>query len=94
MPTNLPSALRHLDNDQLDRLLAAVIVEQQTRGGKNLPVSEHPRKQRVKEVVPSLAQGKLNAVRAVFKVGVRPSRIARQFGVSLSAVRKALAGDE
>jgi hypothetical protein len=27
LPTNLPSALRHLDNDQLDRLLAAVIAE-------------------------------------------------------------------
>jgi transposase-like protein len=38
-----------------------------------------------------LTQGKLNAVRAAFKAGVTPSRIARQFGISLADVRKALA---
>jgi hypothetical protein len=95
LPTNLPSALRHLDDDQLERLLAAVIAERQARGGKKLPVSDESRpKRRTKEVAPPLAQGKLNAVRAAFKAGVRPSRIARQFGVSLSDVRKALASDE
>ena len=94
LPTNLPSALRHLDNDQLDRLLAAVLAERQARGGKKLSVSDEPlRKRRIKEVAAPLAQGKLNAVRAAFKAGVRPSRIARQFGVSLSDVRKALASD-
>jgi len=40
-----------------------------------------------------LALGKLNAVRAAFKAGVTPSRIARQFGISQSDVRKALASD-
>src|SRR5450830_1225418 len=95
LPTNLPSALRHLDDDQLDRLLAAVLAERQARGGKNLSVSDEPRrKRRIKEVAAPLAQGKLNAIRAAFKAGVRPSRIARQFGVSLSDVRKALASDE
>ena len=93
LPTNLPSALRHLDDDQLDRLLAAVIAERQARGGKKLPVADEPsRKQRVKEVAPPpLAPGKLNAVRAAFKAGVRPSRIAREFGISQSDVKKALA---
>ena len=33
-------------------------------------------------------------VRAAFKAGITPSRIARQFGLSQSDVRKALAGDE
>jgi transposase-like protein len=37
--------------------------------------------------------GKLNAVRGAFKAGVTPSRIARQFGISQSDVRKALASD-
>src|ERR1019366_6678847 len=92
LPTNLPSALRHLDDDQLDRLLAAVLAERQARGGKKLSVSDEPlRKQRNKEVAPPLALGKLNAVRAAFKAGVTPSRIARQFGISQSDVRKALA---
>jgi hypothetical protein len=94
LPSNLPSALRHLDDDQLDRLLAAAIAELKQRG-KNLSLSdETSRKQRTKEIAPPLAQGKLNAVRAAFKAGVRPSRIARQFGVSLSDVRKTLTGDE
>jgi hypothetical protein len=39
-----------------------------------------------------LTPGKLNAVRAAFKVGVKPSQIARQSGPSQSDVRKALAG--
>jgi len=94
LPTNLPSALRHLDDAQLDRLLAAARAERQARGGKNLPKSDEPsRKQRTKEVAPPLAQGKLNAVRAAFKAGVTPSRIAREFGISQSDVRRALAGD-
>jgi len=38
-----------------------------------------------------LTTGKLNAVRAAFKAGVKPSAIARQFGISQSDVRKALA---
>ena len=95
LPGNLPSALKHLDDDQLNRLLAAVLAERQARGGKKLSVSDEPsRKKRITEVSPPLALGKLNAVRAAFKAGVTPSRIARQFGVSLSDVRKALAGEE
>jgi hypothetical protein len=36
-----------------------------------------------------LTPGKMNAVRAAFKVGVKPTQIARQFGLSQSDVRKA-----
>jgi hypothetical protein len=89
LPTNLPSVLCRLDDDQLDRLLAAVHVEQQRRGKSVEP----SRKQRAKEVAPPLVQEKLNAVRAAYKAGVRPSRIAKQFGVSHADVRKALASD-
>jgi transposase-like protein len=42
----------------------------------------------------SLIRGQVNAVRAAFKAGITPSRIARQFGLSQSNVRKALASDE
>jgi len=41
-----------------------------------------------------LTRGQVNAVRAAFKAGITPSRIARQFGISQSNVRKALASDE
>jgi hypothetical protein len=40
-----------------------------------------------------LTRGQVNAIRASFKAGITPSRIARQFGVSQSDVRKALASD-
>jgi hypothetical protein len=40
-----------------------------------------------------LTRGQVNAIRASFKAGITPSRIARQFGVSQSNVRKALATD-
>jgi hypothetical protein len=43
--------------------------------------------------VASLTRGQMNAVRAAFKAGVKPSMISRQFGISQSDVRKALASD-
>jgi len=60
----------------------------------NLPkVSSHPTKkgQNVDNAEVPLTRGQLNAVRAAFKAGITPSRIARQFGLSQSDVRKALA---
>jgi hypothetical protein len=42
---------------------------------------------------PSLTTGQTNAVRAAFMAGVKPTTIARQFGISQSAVRTALAKD-
>ena len=42
----------------------------------------------------SLTRGQVNAVRSAFKAGITPARIARQFGISQSNVRKALASDE
>ena len=41
-----------------------------------------------------LTRGQINAVRAAFKAGITPSRIARQFGISQSNVRKALATEQ
>ena len=42
----------------------------------------------------SLTRGQVNAIRSAYKAGITPARIARQFGVSQSNVRKALATDE
>ena len=42
----------------------------------------------------SLTRGQVNAVRSAFKAGITPARIARQFGISQSNVRKALAPEE
>jgi DNA invertase Pin-like site-specific DNA recombinase len=89
----LANAVRHLNDQELDQLLSAVIAEQKRRGNKS--AAKISRKQRVDVVaaVP-LTQGKLNAVRAAFKAGLTPSRIARQFGISQSDIRKALAWSE
>src|SRR5215469_14328275 len=93
LPADLPNAIKQLGDQEFDRLLAAVLAEQKRRGRKPAASYERLCKKRVEEIDVSLAQGKLNAVRAAFKAGITPSRIARQFGISQSDVRKALASD-
>jgi predicted DNA-binding protein (UPF0251 family) len=44
---------------------------------------------RIEAAVVHLTPGKMNAVRAAFKVGVKPGQIARQFGLSQSDVWRA-----
>ena len=58
---------------------------------KRLPQTDKRRRVNITEA--SLTRGQVNAIRASFKAGITPSRIARQFGVSQSDVRKALATD-
>jgi predicted transcriptional regulator len=70
-----------------------VLAEQKRRGKKLCVSDENSRKRKMEAIAVPLTQGKLNAVRAAFKAGVTPSRIARQFGISQSDVRKALVGD-
>jgi hypothetical protein len=86
----------------IDSLLAAVTAEAERRGRlPSSPAKEKPTadaKARPRQAVAhdgtGLTTGKLNAVRAAFKAGVRPSAIARQFGISQSDIRKALATEE
>ena len=91
-----------MDDVEIDALLAAVTTEAERRGRRPpSPAKEKPgaggkpqRRQQVSEDgAGSLTTGKLNAVRAAFKAGVKPSAIARQFGISQSDLRKALAQD-
>jgi hypothetical protein len=58
---------------------------------KRLAPTDKRRKAEIAEI--PLTRGQMNAIRASFKAGITPSRIARQFGVSQSDVRKALATD-
>ena len=90
LPKDLPTAIKQLDDQELDRLLVEVLAEQQWRGRKPPASDEVARKRTVDSVAISLAPGKLNAVRAAFKAGVKPTQIARQFGISRVDVRKAL----
>jgi hypothetical protein len=93
LPKDLPAAIKQLDDQELDRLLAAAVAEQKRRGRKPAVSVEPPDKRRIEATVVHLTPGKMNAVRAAFNVGVKPSQIARQFGLSQSDVRKALASD-
>jgi hypothetical protein len=77
----------------LDRVLAVTFAEAKRRGRLTTLTAKHLRISRTAEAPVSLTRGQLNAVRAAFKVGITPGRIARQFGLSQSEVRKALATD-
>jgi hypothetical protein len=90
LPKDLPQALAQLQNQELDRLFSAVLTEAKRRGRKLPEPDENSRKPRVETAAATLPSGKLNAVRAAFKAGVKPSYIARQFGISQADVRKAL----
>src|SRR5258706_14300917 len=91
LPSDLPAAIKYLNDQELDQLQAAVTTELQRRGKK--PPSPDKTK-RAEAAAVSLTPTKLNAVRAAFKAGVRPSQIAKQFGIPQSDVRKALASDK
>ena len=70
LPADLPNALKYLNDQELDQLLSAIVVEQKRRG-KKLP-AETSRKQRVDVVTAApLTQGKLNAVRRLLKQASR-----------------------
>jgi hypothetical protein len=90
LPQNLDAAIRQLPDQELDRLVTAALEERARR--KKPPVPEE-RRRNADAVALYLPKGKLNAIRAAFKAGVTPSRIAREFGLSQQDVRKALAGD-
>jgi hypothetical protein len=93
LPKDLPKAISQLHKQDLDRLLSAVLAEQKRRGSKLPEPDENSGKARVESAAMTLPSGKLNAIRAAFKAGVKPSQIARQFGISQADVRKALATD-
>ena len=93
LPKDLAGSLKRLDDGEIDMLLSAVTTEAERRG--RLPKPQANAKptglrRAVEEVAGGLTKGKLNAVHAAFKAGVKPSAIARQFGISQSDVRKAL----
>jgi hypothetical protein len=96
LPKDLPNAVKHLDDEELDRLLAVALAEAKRRGRRSSP-TDRPSKPSPKwqpdAVALSLTRGQVNAVRAAFKAGITPARISRQFGLSRSDVRKALATD-
>jgi hypothetical protein len=93
LPKDLPAAIKQLDDQEFGRLQVAVLAEQKRRCREPAASVEPPGRRRIEAVAVHLTPGKLNAVRAAFKAGVKPSQIARQFGLSQSEVRNALASN-
>ena len=94
LPADLSGSLGQLDNQQFERLLLAVLDEQKRRGGskhRNTDRSESRPKTEVTNL--TLPKGKLRAIHAAYRAGVRPAQIARHFGVSQGDVRKVLRVD-
>ena len=110
LPKNLRKAVKHLSDEELDLLHAATLEEmkrrdklppsvgadseQSSRHPLDLPIKQFSKPRSVDIVEVSLTRGQVNAVRSAFKAGITPARIARQFGISQSNVRKALSADE
>jgi hypothetical protein len=86
LPNDLDAAIKYLDDQQLDKLVSAALEERKRRRGPS-----DKNQQGADADCSCLPLGKLNAVRAAFKAGVTPARIAREFGISRSDVQRALA---
>jgi hypothetical protein len=104
LPRDLSNALQQLGDLELERLLAAIRRELQRRGRTGIGAGERASEPSIAREEPSeprqpdepnvaLTRNQMNAVRATFKAGITPSRIAKQFGISQSDVRKVLASE-
>ena len=94
LPSDLPTAIKHLDDQELNQLFAAVVAERLQRGMKSPVPDKIPNKRSVEATAISLTPGKLSAVRAAFKAGVTPTKIAKEFGLSQADVRSVIASDK
>ena len=99
LPSDLPAALRHLDDGELDQLQAAVtavqaaVTAEQQRRGRKPPAPEKTVSKRTEAPALTLRIGKLNAIRAALKAGVT-AKIAKQFGIPQADVRKVFASEK
>lgn len=102
LPKDLAAALKRLHDAEFAALLSAVTTEARRRNAlaptsttERPPAATKPARRQVpaQDDAGSLPTAKINAVRAAFKAGVKLSTIARQFGISQSHVRKALAAE-
>jgi len=97
--SQLLSCLGRLGDEDLLSLVSALGVEAARRGltpvnvvGSPAPKSGARQKPRLapagKSGAPSIPTSKVNAIRAALKAGVKPSAVARQFGVSIKHIKQ------
>ena len=100
LPADLATALRGLPEGELMQLSYAVAAEVQRRDLQANAIAPLPvrpkapvrRQKRHERIEPATPPARLNAIRAAIKAGVKPSVVARQFGVSPAAIKAALEG--
>ena len=88
LPANLGRSLRHLDDEDLDRLLEAAAAEARRRGRPDGKTSRG--RARGKSAPVTAGQEKL--ILAAFEAGLKPAAIAREFRLSRAQVEGVLAG--
>ena len=106
LPSNLPEALKQLDDTQLQTLLRDVTAEIDRRGAEPVKAvdpseptekasrrktSAGPRQASAEAEVP---EGKANMIRASFKAGMKPTAIARSLRISRLNVNRVLGAPE
>ncbi len=102
LPSNLESSLCILSNEDFARLLAGVAAEAARRevtlsepSKPALPARAKAGQSSKREGAPEgVSAAKASLVRAAIKAGVKPSAIARQFGMSNAAISGVLRSDK
>jgi len=95
LPSDLATAIKHLDDAQLDTLFNTVRAELDRRGKQTTDKKgERVTKKRPKDVPVQVPPGQISLIRAALKAGVKPGAIARQLRISPSVVRRVLAKEE
>ena len=98
-PEDLGRMIVRWSDDEVERLRGVVAAEARRRG--LLPPEQDPggdasagraiRQRRPELLAKGLAPGKVNAIRAASRAGVKLSKIAQEFGVPLAAVKRVIA---
>jgi hypothetical protein len=96
LPSNLESSLAILSDDEFARLSAGVAAEKARRGRTTRPskpalaASAKAPPAKSKRSPEGVSAAKASLVRAAIKAGVKPSAIARQFGLSKAEITEVL----
>ena len=103
LPSDLDSSLALLDESEFARLLAAVTREEarrhanqplSERNSRELPAEAPTTTRTAERASETIAPAKANLVRSALKAGVKPSAIARQFGLSNAVISQVLRSKE
>ena len=100
IPDTFERVIVRWSDDEVERLVVVVIAEARRRG--LLPPEQAPKnnaargrliqQRRPEQVAEGLAPGRISAIRAAGQAGVKLNKIAREFGLSLAAVKRVITG--